>query len=508
MTQAHLSAPGKLTSRWLLPELLSTSACLVVVFFSSMALAQPEKAALGPEQPAYPRDLEALRAELKAQADANAKHLTDELAKLQKQLAEERAQRDAERAEARALADNTKKALDQSSVVRAKGFGLTLSGFVHADVAAWKQSSQDQLTSTGDPINETRFSIRRARLKAELDYKFIGGALELDGNTTKGAAARLIGAEVSFKWRNPDPTAIPYLQLTIGLFKTPFGFEVIQSDKERLFLERSNIIRALFPGEYDLGARLSGGWKFLRYSVAAMNGDPLGEKQFPGRDPNESKDFMGRIGVDLRVLRRLGLAAGFSGLYGTGFHKGVAATKDTLVWNDANENSAVDTGEISVVFGKAAEPSKNFSRYAMGGDLRLLLQLPVVGELMLYGEIIYANNLDRATLVSDPVAAGHDQRQFGFYVGLTQELTRYGMVGVRYDRYDPDRDANQLKGGLQVPKDGSYSTLAVAAAIRYPGYGRLIIEYDHNTNSLGRDKTGAPATLADDALTLRGEVTF
>src|SRR5207253_1095991 len=83
------------------------------------------------------------------------------------------------------------------------------------------------------------------------------------------------------------------------------------------FLERSNAERALFPGEYDLGVRLSGGWRFLRYAVAAMNGDPIGEKAFPGRDPNESKDLVGRLGVDLRMGSLVGLAGGFSALWGT-----------------------------------------------------------------------------------------------------------------------------------------------------------------------------------------------
>ena len=41
---------------------------------------------------------------------------------------------------------------------------------------------------------------------------------------------------------------------TMGLFKIPFGFEIIQSDRDRLFMERANVMRALFPGEYDAGA--------------------------------------------------------------------------------------------------------------------------------------------------------------------------------------------------------------------------------------------------------------
>jgi len=37
---------------------------------------------------------------------------------------------------------------------------------------------------------------------------------------------------------------------------------------------------------------------------------------------------------------------------------------------------------------------------------------------------------------------------------------------------------------------------------------RLVAQYDHRTNALARDASGAPATLADDSFTLRGEVRF
>jgi hypothetical protein len=82
------------------------------------------------------------------------------------------------------------------------------------------------------------------------------------------------------------------------------------------------------------------------------------------------------------------------------------------------------------------------------------------------------------------------------------------MVGVRYDYYNPDRDANDQRYGLQVVKDPSYSTIAATAAARYPGYGRLLAEYDHNTNALGRTLTGEITTLKSDAFILRAEVKF
>jgi hypothetical protein len=491
---------AKLTRAWRAAGLLATLAT------AQAATAQeygPSGAASDEEVARLQKELQAAQA---AEA-ARAQKQDEELRRLERALQEERAERAAAAQKATEVAEASQ---NDPSVIRARNFGLTLTGFVQADAVAWRQSSEDEVNpSTGNPLNETRFLIRRARLRADLEWKWIAGALELDGNTVNGPQARLIGAEASFVWRKRG--AIPYLQLTVGLFKTPFGFEVLQSDRERLFLERSNTERALFPGEYDLGVRLSGGWRFLRYAISAMNGDPVGEKAFPGRDPNESKDFVGRLGVDFEMLkRRLGIRAGFSWVYGTGFHKGIAASKDTLVWRDLNEDGAVQPNEIQVIQGQTAQPSKNFDRYAIGGDLELSLRVPRLGELMLYGEVVWATNLDRATLIADPLdpMVGRDLRELGYYVAITQELTKYALIGLRYDIYNPDRDANQPRGGVQVPKDSSYSTLAVAAALQYPPWGRLILEYDHNTNPLGRTQSGAVTTLPDDALTLRGQVAF
>jgi hypothetical protein len=55
--------------------------------------------------------------------------------------------------------------------------------------------------------------------------------------------------------------------------------------------------------------------------------------------------------------------------------------------------------------------------------------------------------------------------------------------------------------------DRSYSNVALVGALRWAGH-RLLVEYDHRRNPLGRARDGRPTTLADDALTVRAEVSF
>jgi hypothetical protein len=422
-------------------------------------------------------------------------------------LAAERAVREA--SEQRAAAE-VQKRVDEALAANPSvsgSRGLSLSGFLQADLA-FRQSSEDQInSSTGAPLNEDRFLLRRARLRGAYDSTYFASVLELDANTVSGGQVRVLGAEASARWPGAESQP-PLVMVTFGLFKIPFGWEVVQSDKDRLFLERSTVVRALFPGEYDLGARLQGGWRFLRYAVAVQNGEPIGERTFPLRDPNLAKDVTGRVGVDTPVGALAKLAAGFSALYGRGFHKGTPATKPTLSWQDRNENGTFDSGELQVAPGVSATPSANFSRFALGADARLSLRIPRLGETVLYGELIWAKNLDRAVLIADPLGPlGRDLRELGYYVAAVQDLGPHVQVGVRYDSYDPDRDATDTQGARLVPSSQVYQTVALALALR-AGPGRLVFEYDINRNHLGRASNGMPANLADNVLTIRSEVKF
>src|SRR5580765_8033887 len=95
---------------------LPTTLLLVLLASASRHVSAQEKPQFGPEAPAMPRDLEALRAEMKAQADANAQRFDAELARLKKELDAERAAREQERVEARAQAEATRKAVSESTV--------------------------------------------------------------------------------------------------------------------------------------------------------------------------------------------------------------------------------------------------------------------------------------------------------------------------------------------------------------------------------------------------------
>ena len=429
---------------------------------------------------------------------------------LARKLGEAQARLDRQAAELRALRGELDEQKQSHAGFRVGGLQVSLFGFVQADGVVYSSASVDELNfSTGAPLNETRFAIRRARLRVDADYGYVAGSMELDGNTINGPVARIIDGEVSACWPRCGrfEETPPLAMATIGLQRIPFGFEVQEKDYIRLFLERSNAARAFFPGEYDLGVRVQGGWRALRWQAAVMNGNPAGAKQFALVDPTASKDFLGRVGAVARV-HGVDIVGGVSGLWGTGFSRGSATTKATLVWRDANADGLVDITEIVGVVGQPATPSRTFTRYGLGGDLRLSVPLPWVGPLTVYGEVMWATNLDRALYVADPITNGGDLRELGWYVAVTQQLTRWCAVGVRYDRYDPDSDARQQAGATIVPRDKTFATLSIVAAVMWQPYARFSVEWDHSTNALGVGVTGAGTTLGGDVVTLRGQVVF
>jgi opacity protein-like surface antigen len=382
---------------------------------------------------------------------------------------------------------------------------LAVGGFLQADGILMDQSSEGQLfPSGGEPLNTQRFLIRRARLSAEAHRGALGAVVELDANTMKGMAVGLARAELALGGTRPRWN----WELGLGLLRIPFGLEVQERDPDRFFLERSSVSRALFPGTFDLGARAQIYWRFFRAQLAAMNGNPLGDASFPARDPNAAKDFVGRLGMDSTIAAKVHVSAGVSSLRGTGFHPGTSATKDVLVWRDQNEDGIVQLSEIQVIPGRAATPSQDFSRFAVGADSRVGFAIPRLGNSVLFGEVVWAANLDRALRPADPVASGRDLREFGWVVGAGQEFTSWVAVGVRYDLYNPDVDAYRQTPTVLVPKDVSFHTWTFTVSFGGFARNRLMLEYQHNRNALGVAADGSPTTLAADTLTLRGQMVF
>jgi hypothetical protein len=382
--------------------------------------------------------------------------------------------------------------------------GLSLGGYLQAQYES-HQDSQDQLFPGGALQNKDRFLIRRARVSLTGEWQYAAVALELDANTTNGPQVDLRKAEASLQWR-PDRQAPPLVMGTLGQFDTPFGYELVESPRTRWFMERSTLSRAFWPGEPDLGVRLAGALGFFRWTIAPLNGHPIGESTpYALQDPLAAKDVVFRFGVDVSPRKDFQVAGGISAIRGKGFHAGTDATKSAVQWVDINNNGVIDPGELVPVVGRAATPSLSFDRWAAGADLRAHFRTPL-GVTKVYGEVVAAANMDRGLFLADPVAAGVDQRELGFYAAAVQEIGPYGVIGFRYDYYDPNSDAFDKRQGRVLPVNQAITTLSPLVAVTLPEHARLLFQYDSISNALARDAAGVPAHLKNDVWTVRLQV--
>jgi hypothetical protein len=367
------------------------------------------------------------------------------------------------------------------------------------------QDSQDQLSPSGQSLNYDRFSIRRARATAIGEWQYAAMVLELDANTTSGPQVDLRKAEASLQYR-PDRSLPPIAMATLGLFDAPFGYELDESPRTRFFMERTTASRALFPGEPDLGLRIAGAASFFRWTLAVLNGNPLGESSgFAEQDPISPKDVSFRFGVDTRPLPELHVAGGMSALRGRGFHAGTSPTGSSLQWHDVNNDGAVQPAELAGVPAQGATPSQTFDRWAVGADLRMNYKW-WLGVAKIYGEFVVAQNYDRGLYVADPIATGIDTRELGYYVAAQQEILQWGEVGLRYDLYDPNSNAFDKRGGNLIPFSEAITTISPMAAVVLPDRARLILQYDAIHNAYARNSVGVPTNLKDNVVTLRLQV--
>jgi hypothetical protein len=380
--------------------------------------------------------------------------------------------------------------------------GISVSGYLQSQYEA-HQDSQNQLAQGGALLNKDRFSIRRARVSLTGDWEYVALALQLDTNTTNGPQVDLRKAEASLQYR-PDRSKPPILMATLGLFDTPFGYELVEPPHLRWFMERSVASQAFWPGEPDLGLRIAGALGFFRWTISGLNGNPIGTT-YALQDPISAKDVVFRFGFDTMVSEDFHLAGGVSSLRGTGFYAGTDATGSTLQWTDVNGDGAVQPIEIIGVTGQAATASKVFDRWAVGADLRAHYRSSL-GVTTVSGEFVLASNMDRGLFVANPVATGTDQREFGLCVSATQEITPYGVVGLRFDYYDPNFDATDSRGGGLIPVSEAIKTVSPLVGLVLPERARLLFQYDAIQNALGRTIAGVPTNLKDNVWTLRLQV--
>jgi len=381
--------------------------------------------------------------------------------------------------------------------------GFQVWGFVQAQYTA-NQISEDQLDADGVPLNRNEFEVPRARLRLDHGWKYAFATLELEAGTTNGPPVRLRRAEASLLYRgNVSDELTPPIVLTGGITDIPFGAELGESQRDRLFMERSLSSLAIFPSNADLGAKLWGAYGPVDYAVAVVNGEPLADNGWP-QDPNAAKDVTGRFGALAKLGEKAQIKGGVSFYVGKGTSLGTPGSKGTLQWVDLNSNGTVDAGEVQGLTGSSAIPSQNFSRFATALDIGTTWLLPI-DPLQVEAEVFVASNMDRGHLTNNPVLTGANSRQFGASFFFVQGVTRWVGVGFRGAYYDPNTNIVEQRSGAFHLKNQTIWELAPSLALLLDR-ARISAEYDFIIDHLGRDSIGVPSNVANNRWTVRLQV--
>jgi phosphate-selective porin len=345
-------------------------------------------------------------------------------------------------------------ALDERVLVNEADLGklnkIKVSGYVQAQ---WETYGKD-LVKTNEPTNT--FYIRRARIK--FTYEMTDGVkfvLQPDfstGNLSLKDAYAVVNIP-----------KIKDLTLWAGQFNRP-NYEVEYSSSQREVLERSRVIRAIYPGEREVGVKLEyiGSEIPLKFQMMALNGNFTGTQ---AKDVDSKKDLMGRLVYSIKLPGAgLGIDLGANGYYGGNRAK-------------TNEYILTTMGVADSAFA-GHYLAKNWA----GGEIQIFAD--VLGGMSLKGEYISGINSTASTIASTATRAAkmadpNKIKNFsGYYIYFVKNIGQRNQFVGRYDYYDP----NSKLSGDAAGKDLYYKTLTLAWQYYLNDNIRISLNYEMPKN--------------------------
>jgi phosphate-selective porin len=359
--------------------------------------------------------------------------------------------------------------LDERILVNESDLGklnkIKVSGYIQAQF----ESYQEDLVKTNDPANTVY--IRRARVKFTYEatdgVKFVLQPDFSTGNLTLKDAYAVVNIP-----------RLKSLSLWAGQFNRP-NYEVEYSSSQREVLERSRVIRTIYPGEREIGLKLeyTPSQIPLKLQLAMLNGNFTGKE---AKDIDSRKDFMARVGYSFQLTGAgMGIDVGAHGYYGSL----MAKTKYVLDYENRMD---------SVSF----TPGSYLDKQWIGGEVQFFYDL--LGGMSLKGEYITGKN----AFLGDSQTNPYRLKSFsGYYAYFIKNVGKKNQFVARYDYFDP----NTKLSGDEAGKDITYSTLALAWQYYLNDNIRLTLQYDmpwNETNST------TPNDLKDNVLGVRVQAKF
>ena len=293
---------------------------------------------------------------------------------------------------------------------------IKVSGYLQIN---WEKSEKVSGLST-DPYDakdyvKSRFRVRRSRVKVNYDA---GSTQFVVQGDFSNAGFELKDAYLEFQERWTK-----YFAVRLGVFNRP-NYEVEYSSSQRESPERSSVVRALYPGERDLGAMLTFAPQDLfTMQLAAFNTSYQGTYKQQNPNFGDYPYYYMALLTKSFVLGDLGLDVGVHGRFGN-----IRANTTKVIASDSPTS-----GTARVIDSTSTKVGDGVGRNWFGVEAQLYYDF--FGGMKLLGEYITGSD---ANEISTTGASPIRKRDFsGYYVMLVKNLGTDFQFAAKYDSYNP-----------------------------------------------------------------------
>ena len=369
-------------------------------------------------------------------------------------------------------------ALDERVLINEADLGklnkIKLSGYIQSQ---WESYGADLEKSLG--YNNT-FYLRRVRVK--FTYEALDGVkfvLQPDfstGNLSLKDAYAVVNIPKLKNWT-----------LWAGQMNRT-NYEVEYSSSQREVLERSRVIRAIYPGEREIGVKLEYiGTKIpLKFQLMAMNGNFTGTQ---AKDVDSQKDIMARLVYSLKIP-----SAGIGIDFGPNVYYGGNLSKNNKYFK--NSDGTLDS--LNSVW-------KYLKKNWVGGEVQIFAD--VLGGLAIKGEYMsgvnsvpsaVAVNSTRAQMLASPSLYNNFS---GYYVYFIKNIGPKNQFVAKYDYYDPNTKLSGDAAGNSI----YYKTWTIAWQYYLNDFIRISLNYEMPKNEINATN---PTDKKDNTLGVRIQAKF
>lgn len=390
---------------------------------------------------------------------------------------------------------------------------LKVSGYIQAQWQLADTAGINSFSGGNFPkYTDNRFMIRRGRIKFTYEHDFSLFVLQLDA-TEKGVAIKDAYVALMDPWAN-------FVTLTAGVFDRPFGYEIGYSSGTRETPERARSFQTLFPGERDLGAKITlqprkgTRFDFIKLDAGLLAGNGI------NAETDSRKDFVGHLSI-----AKANTAQTFKYGFGVSYYNGGVFQGTKFVYN---EGTLTDGSNGFIVDSTSTNKNEYAKRQYMGVDAQFSLQ-SAIGITTVRAEYLTGKQPGSGISSQSPntgvqIPTDTYNRNFtGGYVYLIQNIgeTKNQLV-VKYDWYDPNTKVSgteiktKTEGGTKTyltSNDIMYTTLGLGWNYRFNSHVKFMANYEivknEKTSISGANSTNNfTKDLTDNVLTLRVQYKF